>query len=576
MKNHSLRVFLSLAVVLSYALAFSQNVGVNTETPEAILDVNGDVIFRPGDLLLQDVPEQVVDVNTSKFSFYRITGPTADFEIAGITGGIDGRIVTLFNRSGFAMTLHPEDPDALPEEGILTPNAEDLVVPNRSMVSLYYDATETRWVVQSSSKVSASTMGWDTSGNNVFYENNVGIGTSEPFAPLTIQTDTGAIGMTQIGGEDSITIATRINEVTAAIGTSSDHIFSLNAGGSGKVHIWPDGDVVFGEEEDALSLLGTAPTRNEFDSKITVLTGTGEAGFTHIGTGETETIEVNEAIGGVSSSLGTMSNHTFRLKTNGLGRLHVLPDGRITISPNDYFAHGQLTVHTDNNSFGYSHLGGDGQIVASRVGGVLGSAGFGTYSPHHMRIVCNGTNAISIWNPTMNVGIGEDAPTEKLTIRTGPGEYGISHRTTNGIWLASHIGQANTSFGTRSNNDLRLVTNNISRLSIKNDGRIGVGTENPVYLFEVSGIMRAKEIIVETTNWPDYVFAKGYALTPLDDLEQFIKEHNHLPNIPAACELEEGGLKVGEVQKQMMEKIEELTLYIIALKKEIDAIRLSK
>ncbi|MEP7144760.1 MAG: hypothetical protein ABI707_17890, partial [Ferruginibacter sp.] len=69
------------------------------------------------------------------------------------------------------------------------------------------------------------------------------------------------------------------------------------------------------------------------------------------------------------------------------------------------------------------------------------------------------------------------------------------------------------------------------------------------------------------------VFDDKYKLNSLDEVEKFILQNKHLPNIPSAKEVEEKGLHVGDVQKRMMEKIEELTLYIIEMKKEIAALK---
>ncbi len=74
-------------------------------------------------------------------------------------------------------------------------------------------------------------------------------------------------------------------------------------------------------------------------------------------------------------------------------------------------------------------------------------------------------------------------------------------------------------------------------------------------------------------SWPDYVFSPNYRLNDLYELEKFIQSNNHLPNIPAAAEIEKNGLETGEMQRLMMEKIEELTLYIIDLKKELDSLK---
>ena len=77
-------------------------------------------------------------------------------------------------------------------------------------------------------------------------------------------------------------------------------------------------------------------------------------------------------------------------------------------------------------------------------------------------------------------------------------------------------------------------------------------------------------------NWPDYVFDTKYKLPSLFEVEKYIKENKHLPNIPAASEIEANGMEVGDMQKKMMEKIEELTLYVIQLKKELDTLKAQK
>jgi hypothetical protein len=105
-----------------------------------------------------------------------------------------------------------------------------------------------------------------------------------------------------------------------------------------------------------------------------------------------------------------------------------------------------------------------------------------------------------------------------------------------------------------------------------NLGNVGIGVYPSTYKLEVNGTTRSKEVIVET-GWADYVFEKNYKLRSINEMEEFINENKHLPNIPSASEIEKNGLKVGETNKAMMEKIEELALYIIQLKKEIDVLK---
>ncbi|MGA6119374.1 hypothetical protein [Sphingobacterium anhuiense] len=101
------------------------------------------------------------------------------------------------------------------------------------------------------------------------------------------------------------------------------------------------------------------------------------------------------------------------------------------------------------------------------------------------------------------------------------------------------------------------------------NGFVGIGTNNPQEELSVKGKIRAHEIKVETTNWPDYVFKPEYQLPSLSDTEQFIKENGHLPEIPKAAEVEANGLSLGEINKLMMKKIEELTLHLIGQQKQI-------
>jgi len=399
----------------------SQNVGINTTNPEASLDIYGDVIFRTVTITADDGITYAFDINSTKSSYYRVSGPTADFTLAGIIAGIDGRTITLFNRSGFAMQLNNEDPFAVLTDQIVTGTNADLIIVNKGIVTLRYDGTEEKWIVKSSSKGSGGLGGpgyWELNGSDIFNNTggNVGIGTSAPTTKLTIVTDINTGGWTHIG--------------QPAVG---------------------------------------------------------------------DPIIVGEGIGGVSAAIGTSSNHALRFTTNGIGKLSIYPDGEVVVGSNATGAFGKFTVETLNNSYGISHLGEGGNRLVTRMGGT--SAGIGTFSPTHMRIFCNSISQIFIAAATGNVGIGTE------------------------------------NFG--------------------------------AYKLEVNGSVRSKEIVVET-GWADYVFDKNYKLPLLSTVEKFIRDNNHLPNIPSAAEIEKNGLHLGDTQKRMMEKIEELTLYIIEANKRIE------
>jgi len=101
-------------------------------------------------------------------------------------------------------------------------------------------------------------------------------------------------------------------------------------------------------------------------------------------------------------------------------------------------------------------------------------------------------------------------------------------------------------------------------------GNVGIGTSSPNEKLTVNGKIRAKEIKVETANFPDYVFEDDYRLSTLTDLEKYIQIHKHLPEIPTAKQVEAAGLELGEMNKLLLKKIEELTLHLIEKDKQIN------
>lgn len=96
---------------------------------------------------------------------------------------------------------------------------------------------------------------------------------------------------------------------------------------------------------------------------------------------------------------------------------------------------------------------------------------------------------------------------------------------------------------------------------------------SPSVLFKVDGEVRAKLVRVVTDVWADYVFNKDYKLLPLSEVEKFINDNHRLPDVPSEKEITEKGLDIGEIQKIQMQKIEELTLYLLEVKKELDNLK---
>ena len=111
-----------------------------------------------------------------------------------------------------------------------------------------------------------------------------------------------------------------------------------------------------------------------------------------------------------------------------------------------------------------------------------------------------------------------------------------------------------------------------------NDGAIMIGTAQKAtgYKVNVSGKVIAEEVRVQLrAAWPDYVFEDNYKKLSLHELEKYVAVNKHLPNIPSAADIEKDGQQLGEVQRKMLEKIEELSWYIIKLKKQVDTLQAS-
>lgn len=119
----------------------------------------------------------------------------------------------------------------------------------------------------------------------------------------------------------------------------------------------------------------------------------------------------------------------------------------------------------------------------------------------------------------------------------------------------------------------------------ENNGKIGIGTSNPDELLTVKGKIHTQEVLVDLNGAvaPDYVFEhyfKGYSetmpeykLISLEDLEDFLEENHHLPNVPSTLKMQSEGISLKEMNLILLQKIEELTLYTLQQQKEINMLK---
>lgn len=209
-------------------------------------------------------------------------------------------------------------------------------------------------------------------------------------------------------------------------------------------------------------------------------------------------------------------------------------------------------------------------------------------------------------NSSGNVGIGTEAPLHKLDVRgnlraanlvllSGSqismnlddnltyqgykiGNYSFAwmpdswHSGSNTLWQSGYGG-------------VKFFTAGQFRMGINFSGNVGIGTETPTHKLDVNGNIRgenfyangtvfANEVKVETTKWSDFVFDEDYKLLPLEEVKAHIEEHKHLPDVPSEKQVLEEGINVAEMQVKLLQKIEELTLYVLqqdAKNKELES-----
>lgn len=200
----------------------------------------------------------------------------------------------------------------------------------------------------------------------------------------------------------------------------------------------------------------------------------------------------------------------------------------------------------------------------------------------------NGINKIYTVCNEVNVGVGVFDPQFKLDVDGTTHSLRFKSGSDEGSSIALFSGFTNPG-NVSSLIEVGQITGPTTekvRFSVNNNGNVVISstsgnalvvynTDNEkIFQIQDDGLLRTREIRVDNNHnlWPDYVFEDEYVLMPLYKLEKYIKDNHKLPGIPSAKEIDEEGISVSEMQNLQMEKIEELTLYIINMQKQIDSL----
>jgi hypothetical protein len=231
-----------------------------------------------------------------------------------------------------------------------------------------------------------------------------------------------------------------------------------------------------------------------------------------------------------------------------------------------------------------------GNTLSNTSGNKLGSV-----NAYPIRICTTNTDRIYI-DAGGSIGINTTSPLQMLHVVEGnilisasseraPGSangsilFGDEPTSTNpyGKWGIEYVGNEDEGYGLnfwKPYNTGGGFMNNV--LFLADNGNVGVGTNEPPAKFSVNGKVLAKEVHVCTSPdcWPDYVFGENYKLMNLKELDAYVKANKHLPGVPSASEVEEqGDVDLGQMNAILLEKVEELTRYVIDLQKQIDEMK---
>ncbi len=283
----------------------------------------------------------------------------------------------------------------------------------------------------------------------------------------------------------------------------------------------------------------------------------------------------NTLTGNIGIGTTPSSNSTYKLEVNGQGRftsnlLIGAPDGartEINLNTNHkiYAPTNIKTIDLDGNWHGGGFIGVYRDDVFNSEGSVNMHAHLDAkaYKLNIDEFRLDGADAKEA---ALLISTLQDGDTQALT--------GLQLNTSNSVVVIGDV------IGYEKNKGYGLV--NKYKTKLENDlyleaGNLGIGTSSFIdgtdtYRLSVEGKVRAHAVKVYT-DWADYVFDKNYELPTLFEVEKYILQNGHLKDIPSAKEVKENGVELGEINKLLLQKIEELTLYTIQLKKEIEILK---
>jgi hypothetical protein len=333
----------------------------------------------------------------------------------------------------------------------------------------------------------------------------------------------------------------------------------------------PNGTANYIPKFTGTSTIGNSVLR-EYNGEVAIGTSPSSLHKFRISNTDTRyTINVDNRYTGTSSRVGMYSN-----VYNGGTGTKIGVYGKVTSnsSSSGYGLYAYVSGGTGTNYGVYSNATGSNNYAGYFLGRGYFSdnVGIGTTNPFSKLTVDGGSITINDPNGAPN-GFNIN------TTFTGgwAREYGFTRNNAGKMFSFGALGSGdNLTYGYIGGGSSTSTNHDSPWMVFKPNGSVGIGTTciPTGYRLAVDGKVICEELNVQLSqNWPDYVFENSYNLKSLTEVEDYINENKHLPEVPSAAEVEENGINLGEMDAILLQKIEELTLYTIEQQKLIEEMR---